>query len=325
MTPIRTQRSQRNPALLSVVTGPAGVDIGPVAAWLGDTVGDGLAIRTVVSDSTAATLHASPIPAYVPEELRRLDGNGGSVLLAVLPSAWQNRDTNLGVAYSGEVDHRLVGDLDRLGMLGMHPGHRLTVQRHSDLRPTVSWSTDGGDHHVPEPVEIGDLATHARDSVWRGADTGAPRHVLVEAGDGQTLLEALHIVGIAPWTPSIDRLMLWVVVDMQRAVDTSPFLPLSPPGHPGAWKAAVDATADAARLEVLRNGGPVGPSMTVAITGLEKILSVAGFEGDLTTIPLAPDDILHDQIRQLCDAVSARAGADVLMMTTGVGTAITFD
>ena len=48
---MESNASANNPATVTVVTGPPGVDIGPAVAWTAEAsgLGDGLAIRTVVS------------------------------------------------------------------------------------------------------------------------------------------------------------------------------------------------------------------------------------------------------------------------------------
>lgn len=190
-------------ATVTVVTGPAGVDIGPVAAHLGRDLSDGLAIRTVDSNR-AEQPHSSPNPYRTDPAGTELPD---TVRLTTLPSAWQHPDTNLGVAWTGYPDTGLVHDIAELDALGLHPGHRVTVQHRSNYRSGAP---------IPEPVEVGDLAAHARDSVLRAPGGG---HVLIEAGDGQTFLDAFHTVGLPPWSAHIDALDLWLVVDAGQPFD----------------------------------------------------------------------------------------------------------
>jgi len=187
-----------NPATVTVVTGPPGADIGPLCAWLGRDLTDGLAIRVLPNGSSAP--HTSPNPHVV---------GFPSVALFALPSAWQDDQTNLGVAYAGRMTDDLATDLFALERLGLAPHHRVTVQPGRDPKDAIR-ATLGS--LVPPPVEVGNLLEAARDSVLRGSADGT-RHVLIEAGGGQTLLDALHTVGIPPWAGYVHVLDLWLMVD----------------------------------------------------------------------------------------------------------------
>jgi hypothetical protein len=198
-------------ATVSVVTADQGPDIGPFCAWLGRDLRDGLTVRAV--DPGRLRRHASPgrwlgapADAHLP--------TAPDQHLLVLPSAWQNPDTNLGVAYAPRIvadflntHDALFNDLYTLGLHGVSPNHRLTVQG-APLKAVLPWG-------LPPGVEAGDLAAQARDSVLRGSPVGA-RHVLIEAGDGMTHLNALAAVGLSPWTAAIDVLDLWIVIDASR-------------------------------------------------------------------------------------------------------------
>lgn len=298
-------RGGRDGGTLTVVTGPSGVDIGPVVAELGRGLRDGLAVRTVDSDRVdivANTLHTSPIPAYVPAHLHAPDdGSGhsfrngiipGRVLLRVLPSAWQDPDTNLGVAWSGEVTVALTGDLNRLDWLGMHPGHRVTVQHRGSYRVGSA---------IPEPIEVGDLATHARDSVLR-----AGGQVLIEAGDGQTFLDALRIIGIAPWASYIEHLELWAVVDVSGL------------GHHGGFDPAM--LTGLVGAEIQRNGGVPATgqvSLQVALTGAHVLLpGLTGLRNDAD--PALLDESTADSLGELLGAVERQCNTEPLLLGTGV-------
>ena len=320
-----TDPQTRDGGALAVITGPAGVDIGPAAAYLGRDLGDGLAVRTVVSHAlgnlaTYHPLHGSPIPDYVPAHLHALDEHGepvhtgiapGRIELYNLPSAWQHPDTNLGVAYSGLAGYHLTVDLDRLDQLGMHPAHRVTVQRR-DTDPTI-FKPDLG--NIPEPVELGDLAAHARDSVLR-----AGGRVLIEAGDGQTFADALHIVGIPPWASYIRQLDLYVVVDAAAVLSGSP---IAAPAAGGIDPAHTAALVAAVGQEVRRNGGPVvdeAPlSMPTVIMGLDRLIpGLRGIYGriddDTPTIDMADRETLGS----LLDVIDAQYGTWALLLGTGI-------
>lgn len=312
-----------NPARLTVVTGPAGVDIGPVAAHLGRDLGDGLAIRTVVSGRPPYP-HTSPDPHH----RHTLDGTTGCrgtgddpcmtnrVRLLVLPSAWQNPDTNLGVAYTG-IPVRLPTDLGTLDALGLHPGHRVTVQH------DMHW-LNGDQGAVPAPIEVGNLAEHARDSIWRGArDEHSSRHVLVEAGDGQTFLDALHTAGIPPWTPYVEHIELWMVLDARTDWPAEV--------GDGAVELATDRLTARIGGEVFRNGGgPVdkhGITMRVAVLNVDRL--VPGLAGKTTAglaertgpdhAAITADDQAVDQLARLLVTISNTTGASItpVLFTTG--------
>lgn len=198
---------------VTVITGPPGVDIGPAVAHIGRNLGDGLAVRTVRSEPELANGlafsrrgshdHTGPVPGYFGGTLAEGYREHGLPLWNV-PSCWQNPDTNLGVAYTGAVTRDLAFDCHTLEEIGCDVKHRLTVQYRAVTR--------AGALSVPPPIEVGDLGTAARDSVLRGADGGS-RHVLVEAGDGQTFIDAMQAVGLAPNSPHIERLDRWLVVN----------------------------------------------------------------------------------------------------------------
>ncbi len=210
---------------LTLVTGPAGpspgggpyADVGPVCAILGATLDDGLAVRVVQSDPGLVSAHRSPDPHH----RHTLDPDAGcqgvaddnchtsAVILEVLPSAWQNPDTNLAAVYTGTPDLGVTQDLHTLDALGLNPAHRLTVQhggRHRPLGGGRPFPTS-----IPEPVEVGNVGEIARDSVLR-----AGGHVLVEAGDGITALTALALLNLPPWAEWIGQLHLWVTADVSH-------------------------------------------------------------------------------------------------------------
>lgn len=280
-----TRRTGHNPATLTVVTGQPGADLGPVAAYLGRNLRDGLAIRVVDSDARSETKHTSPDPTRP----------GEAVALSVLPSAWQNPDTNLGVVYTGWVDSGLRDDLEALDRLGLNPAHRLTVQHHGVPRG----ETGGPTVWVPMPVEIGNLAEHARDSVLRGSAESS-RSVLIEAGDGLNILQALSALGLAPWGPHIEHLDFWMVFDADRTADP---------------------VAEARRLVTL-NGGPI-PHMNLAIVNAQEYIPrLAGI--DTNGFHDMPDD-LGDQVDGALNALTIdimkKSGVEVLLLGTG-GTTI---
>lgn len=185
---------------LSVITGPRGVDIGHAVATIGRRIDDGLAVRVVDSDRDASH-RTSPDPFHGPDT---------KVRLAYLPSAWQDPQTNLGVVFTGR-PQPLADDIHTMASLGLNPSHRLTVQ---SLGPPHL----GRGYVYPLPIEVGNVGVHARDAVLR-----AGGHVLIEAGDGMTHLEALASLGLAPWAPWIGMMDLWTVFDVRDiAVATSP-------------------------------------------------------------------------------------------------------
>jgi hypothetical protein len=290
---------------VTIVTGPVGVDVGAVAARLGQGLGDGLAIRTI-ADGPSDRLHTSPNPHYASHIPGQADSGGypggPTVELAVLPSAWQNPDTNLGVAWVGPPSG-LYGDLQELDRLGLHPGHRITVQY-----------SGGGNvnhgHRIPAPVEVGDLAVQARDSVLR---TGG--RVLVEAGDGQTAQDALHTVGLPPWSAHIGRLDIWIVLDASR--------------YPSD-QARTNLIADAA-TEVLRNGGPFADpddicadNLWLAVTNAHTLPGLEGLTGFDSVVS---DDELERQLEhgsamavalgELLDEFRDKTGTFPMLLGTG--------
>jgi hypothetical protein len=257
------------PATLTVVTGPPGADIGPFTAWLGRDLADGLAIRTVDTAHGAQRvgygLHTSP--PGVPVRDRSTGDQIRALALSAVPSAHQDPQTNLGVAFSGQIDRRLAHDLEGLDAFWLAPHHRLTVQPGRAVRgisPTAEL--------VPPPVEVGDLAVQARDAVLRGSPDGS-RHVLIEAGEGQTLLDALHTVGLSPWAPYVEHLDLWVMVDAAR--------PCGPSGRIDPADADPGRLADLlgewAGYWVAANGGGLArqgyaPAMWLAVRNIQAVL-----------------------------------------------------
>jgi hypothetical protein len=185
---------------LTVVTGPAGVDIGPATAAIGAGVGDGLAVR-VIDDYWGGTPHTSPDPFHFVGE------KPGAVRLRHLPSAWQNPDTNLGVVFT-QGPMSFTDDLHTMDALGLDPSHRLTVQ--SLTHPLNRAFT------YPLPIEPGDVGVHARDAVLR-----AGGHVLIEAGSGMSHLDAITALRLPPWAPWIGRIDLWTVFDVHRMIERS--------------------------------------------------------------------------------------------------------
>jgi len=239
-----------NPATVTVVTAFPGTNIGGVCAHLGRNLRDGLTIRTVVShyvppsgahaDHVSPSPYPPPWPADQPDRLGRDDRQ--AVLLHALPSAWQHPDTNLGVAYTDRPDGGLRGDLDQFDLLGLNPAHRVTVQVGKAVRGVHLPSGLKG-AFIPLPVEVGDLAAQARDSVLRGSADGS-RHVLIEAGDGQTFLDALATVGLPPWSEHIDWLRMWLVVDAGRPCGPSGPLHIRPSFHTLCHQLNMLATAN---------------------------------------------------------------------------------
>jgi len=289
-----------NPATVIAVTGPAGHDIGPAAAWLGRNLGDGLAVR-IVPSSDGLTPHTSPNPYPVADP-----PDSGSVVLWCLPSAWQHPDTNLGVVYTGAPTGDLRIDLNTLRDLGVDAGHRVTVQH-------GGFATRDGEpigHPLPAPVEVGNLAEIARDSVLRGA--GRHRTVLLEAGDGQTFLDAFHAFGLAPWNTHIDVLELWVVIDVAQCE-----------ANVGGLGAAV-----AAQIEVARQGGGHNrhgarpASMYLALRNVHTLVpELAGLNS--ARFARDPEDggevseAVADRVGAMLTVIEHRAGARVHALSTG--------
>jgi len=290
-----------NPATVSVVTGPPGVDVGPFVAWHGRDIGDGLAIRTVVSGAQPH-VHTSPDPYSRPH-------GAAEMALVVLPSAWRDPQTNLGIAYTAQPD-LLPGDLLQLTRIGLDPGHRLTVQT-GTRGSTFRWG-----NLIPEPVSVGNLAEAARDSVLRGSPSGF-RHVLIEAGDGQSLLDALHTVGIPPWSPHLDVLDLWIVLDAQAVLD-GPSVPDVPLEWARERLVAHAGTVtfdngvgrnDRGRQHVIR------PVVHIAVRNMQALVpglaaqSLAEFE--------TADDEIVDQVDTIVLAIEERTGLPVGAIGTG--------
>lgn len=292
---------------VTIVTGPIGVDVGPVAARLGQGLRDGLAIRTIAAGGSTQASSPLPYDAIHTPTGRRVQPN--RVLLYTLPSAWQNPDTNLGIAYEVQ-NSPLLGnvDLPRLDLLGLHPGHRVTVQ--SPTRSTI---------HVPPPVEVGNLAEAARDSVLR---TGG--RVLIQAGDGQTAQDALQIVGLPPWSAHIRRLDIWIVLDAQLALDRTA----------GLNEAAAHARGhllNTAAAEVRRNGGPFAdPDETGAVNlwlAVTNAHTLPGLEGLAGFDSVVGDDELERQLEhgsatavalgELLDEFRDKTGTFPMLLGTG--------
>lgn len=206
---------------LTVITGPAGVDLGAAVAYIGRDVADGMAVR-VVDTTRDSVAHTSPDPFH-----RRRDpavdhpGNRwitGRVRLRYLPSAWQDPQTNLAVVFTSRA-RPLANDIYTMASLGLNPSHRLTVQAPHLLKRGFEY---------PLPVEPGDVGVQARDSVLR---TGG--HVVVEAGDGMTHIEALAALRLPPWASWIGALDLWTVLEatsVERAVEDLATLGVGAPG-----------------------------------------------------------------------------------------------
>jgi hypothetical protein len=278
---------------LTVVTGPPGVDIGPATAKLAAAIrlDDGLAVRVVRTGRYGPIdqPHASPDPHHR-QEAR--PGSIGAVLLDVLPSAWQDPQTNLAVVFDGAPVTNLADDMRVLNALGLNPAHRLTVQSNIG---SVAW--------VPPPVEVGDVGVHARDAVLR-----AGGRVLIEAGDGQTLLEALATVGIPPWAEWIDHLDRWIVLDVRHGMTADD----------------VAAAVGAAVNEFDGSSGAYGntgqpPTLRVALMNTQFVIpglaghdyNVATDEGD------ALDQDTAGALVSLLDAILERSGVEVHLIGTG--------
>lgn len=296
---------------LTVVTGPAAddnvtedgyADVGPVAALLAaptgqsDGIDDGLTVR-VIGPETGRP-HRSPDPFH---------GPGTAVMLHALPAAWQDPQTNLGVDVGPltSMPHLLLrNDLVTLDALGLNPGHRLTVA--GELR------------QPPEPVERGDLGVIARDSVLR-----AGGHVLVEAGDGITVMAALAALNLPPWADWIDQLDLWVAVNLATLPLTS-----GPATDPRDVAAAV-----AAVVHPLLGGAPrwapgaatyptTRVSAQVALYGLTEFFpDLAGLGGhyldDTAFGKVGVTDT--DRLEQLDRKLIGLCGANVGLIHTGTG------
>jgi hypothetical protein len=289
-----------NPATVTVVTGPLGHDIGHVTAYLGRNLGDGLAIRTV--QPSTLRRRRTPNPYGAPH----------TIDLGALPSAWQNPDTNLGVAVAPQRFNSPVGLVDTLDQIrddisyleraGLSPAHRLTVQGAS------------GAHHIWPAVEYGDLAAAARDHVLR-ASAGGSRQVLVEAGDGQTFLDAFGTVGLPPWSPHIERLELWLVLDIARLVS----------GASGAIDISGMIGEEVARQGGGTNGrGEQMPVLRVALCGFHILVPEVYGHGS-APFALSPEQggpvskEAADRVGDIITTVEQRAGTVVGLLGTGTG------
>lgn len=318
-------------AILSVVTGPAGHDIGPVCAELGRDLGDGLTIRTIISDGRTGVFgtgdrntaheHHSPTP---PGTVVVKGGvNKGReiphTILWALPSAWQNPDTNLGVAFTGPATRDLAFDVDTLAEIGWNPSHRVTVSHSGFPAADVARARDVAVVVIPMPIEIGPLDVVARDAVLRGA-AGGSRRVLIEAGDGQTFLGALNTVGpgVSPWSPHIDRLDLWLVVDAAVVLD----------GAPISAGAATKLVVAKVRDEVARQGGGVNrrgermPALKLAILGADLLIPAITGHTDETfnTEPANGGTVTDTEAIDVGKAIADiehRTGARIGLLGTG--------
>jgi hypothetical protein len=291
---------------LTVVTGPPGVDIGPVAARLGRGLDDGFAIRVVRSDADSAP-HTSPDPHHRhvgDPRIAQAPGSIGAVRLSVLPSAWQDPQTNLGVVWTGVPDLGLVEDIRTLDALGLNPAHRVTVQHGNPWR---RWPLS-----IPEPVEVGNVGVQARDAVLR-----AGGRVLVEAGDGQTFLQALTTVGIPPWASWIGHLDRWIVID---AADGSDDLVGDP-----ATLAAVLPGAVQRHVEQLDGSsgayGGIGGMPTLKVALMNAQLLIPGIAAHDYNVATSDGDEPSEEARAalctLLDAVADRTGVEVHLIGTG--------
>jgi hypothetical protein len=283
---------------LTVVTGPPGVDIGPATAKLGIGLNDGLAIRVVRSGRYGLIdhPHTSPDPHHTIER----DGLGriGAVRLDVLPSAWQDPQTNLAVVFDGAPVRNLADDLHVLDALGLNPAHRLTID---STAKSVAW--------VTPPVEVGDVGVHARDAVLR-----AGGRVLVEAGDGQTFLQALATVGIPPWAEWIDHLDRWLVLDVRHGMTLDDVVAAI-----GAAVNEFDGSSGTYGEHRSGSTGPDGPTLRVALMNTQFVIpGLAGHDYNTATDVGDPIDMLPaGRLAHLLDAVAERTGVQVHLVGTG--------
>lgn len=295
------------------VTGPAVHDIGPAAAHLGRNLGDGLAVRIVPDNRHTLAPHTSPNP-YAGQVVAGVGTHPAVVELECLPSAWQDPHTSLGIVYAtggrdggGEPGDELPSDLAALDRLGLHPGHRVTVDA-----PGLRYRAQ-----VPPPVEVVSephgLAVIARDSVLRGA--GEHRTVLLEAGDGMPFLDAFHAFGLPPWSTHIGLLELWVALDVARIRQLV-----------GGLVAALRAehVANAARVEVARQGGGHNrdgaqlASMFIALRNIQLIIpELAGVGAARFNDTAAVSEEIVDRLATFTTVVERRAGALVGAVSTG--------
>lgn len=285
---------------LTVVTGPPGVDIGPAVAKLGAGLDDGMAVRVVRSNVTRDTPHTSPDP-YHREEAR--PGSIGAVRLSVLPSAWQDPQTNLGVVYDAQPDYGLTEDVETLATLGLNPSHRLTVQ--SNIESII---------HVRPPIEAGNVGVQARDAVLR-----AGGRVLIEAGDGQTFLQALATVGISPWADWIGHLDRWIVLDMldeaERHGARTGNLTRDLPGIVSQAVDELDGSSGA-----YHSGQHLG-GVTLRVALMNAQLAIPGLAGHDYNVATGEGDIIGeeavDQLVKLLDTIADRTDVEVHFLGTG--------
>jgi hypothetical protein len=288
---------------LTVVTGPPGVDIGPAVAKLGTGLDDGFAVRVVRSDAPD-TPHTSPDPFHArpvaDDRVAQGPSRIGAVRLSVLPSAWQDPQTNLGVVWTGELDLGLTEDLHTLESLGLNPAHRVTVQLGGQLRQQP-WRVS-----IPAPVEVGNVGVQARDAVLR-----AGGRVLVEAGDGQTFLQALATVGIAPWAKWIDHLDRWIVLDVLDGMTARDVVTIV-----GAAVDEFDGSSGAysgiGSMSTLRVALMRAQHLIPGLAGRDY--NVAADSGDA---PYMDDGLA---LADLLDVVADRTGVEVHLLGTGVWT-----
>lgn len=288
------------PSRLTVITGPPGVDIGPVAAHLGRNLDDGLAVRVVTPDTTP---HTSPDPHH------RQQGMGGpasigAVRLDCLPSAWQDPQTNLGVIWSGAPDLGLKEDLHVMDALGLNPGHRVTVQHGDHVRARGA---------ILPPIEYGDLGVIARDAVLR-----AGGRVQVEAGDGQTFLSALATVGIPPWASWIGHLDRWIALD---AADMNlPFV-ATPEGVDILVHCVQRAVNDLDGSSGAYHNGQYLGGCTLRVAVLNAQILVPGVAAHDYNVRTGEGDTLAEgtgtNLANLLDAVADKTGVEIHLIGTG--------
>lgn len=289
------------PSRLTVITGPEGVDIGPVAAHLGRHLDDGLAIRVI---NYSAMSHTSPDPYHGQTGSTRFDERPltvGAVRLRVLPSAWQDPQTNLGVVYDGPANEDLTEDLHTMDALGLNPAHRVTVQHRPDGVSPMS---------ILDPVEVGNLGIIARDSVLR-----AGGRVQIEAGDGRTLLSALATVGIPPWAEWIDHLDRWIVLDGMDMTFANTALK------------GVDALTASVRHAVDQLDGSSGAygmqgdTQTLRVALLNAQMLIPGIAAHDYNARTDEGDTLTDEdgetLAQMLDRVTDTTGVEIHLIGTG--------